>query len=179
MVNNKAHNLATYMVLPLIELTKNSFGENGSNFIDCYITEEGYIAVKVELWNEVLVTAVNNIYYFTDFDISDLNPETGEYESHHMILYRVTGNHVKDLTNFRAGLYSHMSSLAKDKIVMFYSLNDHDTFVKVLDADLEMRQELASLLAVPIELVKEAKSKPSDSNFIDITEYFTLNQIEQ
>lgn len=178
MISKKPHTFATYMVLPIIELTKNSFGEDGSNFIDCYVTEEGYIAVKVETWNEVLVTAVNNIYYFTDFEFSTTDEATGEVVNQHMILYRVTGNHTKDIDYFRRGRYSQMSTLAKDKIVMFYGLNDSDVFTRVLMADVQLRQEIADLLQVPLNTIKEAKSKPSESNFIDISTYLTLSLID-
>lgn len=155
-------NLATYLMLPLVELTKNSFGENGSNFVNAFVTTEGYLAVEVKSWEETPVSAANIIYYFTNFELDNGN---------HMILYRVTGNLMKDVERFRDGAYSEFSQNAKDRIAVAYNLKETDQIIRILNADIRLRQKIADDLEVKLELVKEAKSKPAESNFIDIFDY--------
>ena len=91
-------NLATYYLLPLVELSESSFGDEeelaagksittNSNFVNCYLTNENYIAVEIEKLNLVPEEILKSSYFFTDFQQNDTT----------ILLFRVTGSYRKEL----------------------------------------------------------------------------------
>ena len=158
-------NLATYYVLPLVELSENSFGDaeetitTDSNFINCYLTRENHIAVKVESSDRVPISIFSSPYYFTDFDTSE----------GYFIIFRVSTSYKEDLEKFRNGKYSTLSTNAKARISIYTGLSDKTRLIRVLSRDKILKNELEKEYNIRLSDTDEVKSMPHDENFITIT----------
>lgn len=106
-VSNK-ENYANYLILPLLELSKFSFGAN--NFINAYVTVNGKIAVLLKGTDHKYHEHSN---YLTDFT----------YHNNLMILYSCPPQFEEDLLQFMASKYSRMSELAKQMIYQHSGLS--------------------------------------------------------
>lgn len=157
-------NLAVYYVLPLVELTKNSFGEG--NFDNCYLDRENFILVKVKDLSLVPSKVLNlfdgsegSPFYFTD-----VTQEDGST----ILVYRASGGHQRDLDNFRKGKYSQFTEAAKNKIQIFTRLPEDHVLVQALYKKKELREELEQKLGTRIPEEAELKSVPKAENFLNI-----------
>ena len=157
-------NLATYYVLPLVELSENSFGDEGdtittdSNFINCFVTEQNHVAVKVESLEALPSKLYKSPYYFTDFDTED-----GAY-----IIFRVAKSYIEDVVKFRNGKYSLFSAAAKSRISIFTGLSDKTRLIRVLSRDKILKKELEEKYGIKLSNNDEVKSMPHDENFITL-----------
>ena len=155
-------NLATYYILPLVELSENSFGDEGdtittdSNFINCYVTDQNYVAVKVQSLHPLSTKLYNSPYYFTDFDTED-----GSF-----IIFRVSKSYLDDVVKFREGKYSQFSTAAKSRISIFTGLSDKTRLIRVLSRDKILKKELEDTYDIKLSDTDEVKSMPHDENFI-------------
>jgi hypothetical protein len=156
-------NLAIYYLLPLVELSKSSFGDNrgvideNSNFINCYLSTENFIVVKVKDIKKVPQATMESAYYLSDID--------------NLIIFRVTGSYVSDIMKFRDGKYSQFSQVAKDRISIFTGLPDDHLLIRVLTKDPLLKLALEEQLDAKIPEEAELKGLPDPANFINITDH--------
>ena len=157
-------NLATYYVLPLVELSENSFGDEGdtittdSNFINCFVTSQNHVAVKVESLDRTPSSLFKSPYYFTDFDTDE-----GSF-----LVFRVAKSYVEDVLRFRNGKYSQFSDSAKSRISIFTGLSDKTRLIRVLSKDKILKKELEEKYNIRLSDNDEVKSMPHDENFITL-----------
>lgn len=109
-----AHNITTYYLLPLIQLSKFSFGE--ANFIDSYVTPDG----------STLIVEVIDLRLSPDFT---MHPEFKSESDGTpcMILFELPDRWRPDFELFKLGKYSQMSEQAKIMIYQFSQLSYRST----------------------------------------------------
>ncbi len=108
----KDENLCTHFVLPLLKLNKFSF--TSSNFVNCYLTEDGSkIIVNVVDTTLVSRKAIRHKNYF-----SSLPTDNSTY-----LVYFVPVQWKSDVSLFMQGKFSMMSKHAKEVIRRFSGLN--------------------------------------------------------
>jgi hypothetical protein len=184
-------NLATYYLLPLIELSKSSFGDAGSinlktkelvitdksNFINCYLSTENYIVVMVKHLNRVPDESLSTHNYFSDIEVED-----AIHGKVTLILYRVDKSYLVDLTTFREGKYSRMREVAKNRIVIFNGWEskvhkENQPLYGVLYRDPRLRQQIEDDFQVSLSPEDEVKALPDEGNFIDLSQ--TFKEVQQ
>lgn len=104
-------NYANYFVLPLLSLTRRSFGAD--HFINCYTTVNGKIAVLLKPSATISEIAYNHPNYLTDFT----------YKDNLMLLYSCPKEFEDDLVQFMSSKFSRMSDEAKALIFKFSGLS--------------------------------------------------------
>lgn len=102
-------NKSTYFLLPLINLSRYSFGQ-GSNFSNTYLSYNGKLIVIIKD-KEQAGEYYRHETYLTDFDV-----DLGEGMVGTAIVYSIPEVFLVDLSNFMDGKYSLMSSAAKELI---------------------------------------------------------------
>jgi hypothetical protein len=163
-------NMAAYLLLPLVELSKSSFGDmeefaktgvltNDSNFVDCFLTNDNTIMVIVQSMDRVPAEILMDDFYFTDFTTTT---------NQTAIVFRTSPKFVQDLEKFRQGKYSKFSQIAKDQIAIFNGYDDNHYYMKVLNRDKGLREQLEKKYEIELSDEDEVKSIPSESNFIDL-----------
>ena len=149
-------NSTIYFMLPMLQLNKSSFGVG--NFINSYVEKNGYIAVDLVAMTPVGTSTIHHPQYITDFNI----------DGGVRVVYVIPDEFLADIKVFEAGEYSQFSSGLKVAISKYSNLGTNNIHIKCLNPQKEDRQKLADELGVRIELVKELKSAPSESNYIKI-----------
>lgn len=157
-------NLANYYILPLLSLSKNSYGVG--NFVNAFVSDKGEIVVEVLDYDKVPSNCVeDHPNYLTDFSFENENV---------IIVYSVPQDLQDTLTLFTMGKYSHFSAKAKNLIRKYSGLaykmkKDGKEFtaslLQVLDRDPGYRAKLERDLGVKIDAEAELRSKPSENNF--------------
>ena len=151
-----AKNSVMYFMLPMLQLNRASFGVG--NFINSYIDRSGYLVVDLVAVPPTASSIYDHEMYVTDFNIS-----TGL-----RVVYAVPDEFKSDIRLFEAGKYSQFSAALKVAISKFANLKTEDIHVRCLNPQKEDRQKIADDLGVRVDLVRELKSAPSESNFISI-----------
>jgi hypothetical protein len=167
-------NLANYLVLPLLSLSKASFGEE--NFINAYIGEKrDLIAVEVKETSEELITAIeNHPCYTTDLDI----------EERSFILFKLPLEFKPDIDKFAEGKYSEYTEKAKVLLRKYsglkYKVRVRDpkdpsregyvthAFLRALDKDQDLRREMEHFLGVKIDSKQELLELPRKQNYSEL-----------
>lgn len=149
-------NSVMYFMLPMLQLNKSSFGL--SNFINSYIDKAGYLAVDLQTAPSNVASVYEHEYYVTDY-----NTENGL-----RVIYSIPDQFKSDVRLFEEGKYSQFSPELKVLISKYSQLNSNDIHMKCLNPQKEDRQKLADDLGVRVELVRELKSAPAESNYIKI-----------
>lgn len=159
-------NLANYYILPLLSLSKNSYGVG--NFVNAFVSDRGEIVIEVLDYDKVPQSSVeDHPNYLTDFSFEDQNV---------VIVYSVPQDLQDTLTLFTNGQYSKFSEKAKNLIRTYSGLAYKDTrggktepftadLLLVLEKDPGYRARLGETLDVKIPEDVELKSKPSEHNF--------------
>jgi len=166
-------NLATYYLLPLLKLNKLSFGAP-QNFVNCYVSSKGdCLLIKLRVMMPFL-------YRNEDF-IADYIDE----DKLTCIVLRIPEKYTEDVAWFMTGKYSKFSVDARELIRSYsgliYRQQHPETGRSTTDARLmaiEESEEQRSLLRNKLEdelgcslpLDAELMSKPSDNNYIQLTE---------
>lgn len=148
-------NSTVYFILPMLQLNKSSFGVG--KFINSYVDKNGYIVVDVA---DIITSTdtINHPQYITDF-----NTDNGV-----RIIYAIPDEYLSDIRLFEEGRYSQFSPALKVAISKYSNLRTDNIHIKCLNPQLVDRQRIADDLGVRVDLVKELKSAPSDSNFVKI-----------
>lgn len=97
-------NYADYLIIPLLELSKDAFGDA---FINAFVTVNGKIAILVEDTSELdPILWAQHPEYLTDI----------AYRDGTLILYKCPLQFEQDVLHFMASKFSRMSALAKKLI---------------------------------------------------------------
>lgn len=161
------YNLCTYYVMPLLKLSKFSFGPG--NFEQCFLTPDGkFLTIRLR------------------FDVSFLQENESYIDSYHRegkdyVVLSVPEEWQEDVQKFITGKYSTFSSKAKEMIRSFSGLmyrqahpatgkTSTDARLLALDEDVNQRnllrskleEELGCLIPEDLELI----SLPQPENYI-------------
>lgn len=166
-------NLCLYFILPLVKLSPEQFVK--SNIINAYLTLDG-TRICVRVVSEELLSAVvrnmhpnfEGLYYFYEDEI----------HNSFLFVYWIPKKWEFDVMMFRTGLYSLMSSEAKELIKEYSSLPWKayspkrgkvltDTRLLGLYRHAALRLMWERYLDVKIDPGSELLSKPEDDEFID------------
>lgn len=160
-IMNKYH-LCTFYVLPLVGLSNTSFGED--NFVNCYVSEDlSMVLVKVR---NTLVIPLEPRHLADTVQVKD-----EEY-----LAYAIPEMWKKDLDFFSAGLYSKMSSAAKELIRTYSGLTTDSTKetgnvdyrILALDKSPILREYLQENLSMIIPPESELLDPPKKDQFINV-----------
>jgi hypothetical protein len=165
--------LASYYLLPLLELSKSYFGED--NFIDAYQTRDGYQVV-------VLVVDVHSCFEITqsEFLLTVHSTAEGDY-----MVFQLPERWYFDYRQYCLGKYSKMSVEAKQKIrelsglkygVVQNGIPITDALLMVLDRNPALKQKWMEVLDVKEwNLPEELLSPPAESSFINLQIYSNMD----
>jgi hypothetical protein len=148
--------MVTYFIMPLLQLNKSSFGAD--NFINSYLDKNGYLVVNVKGDENSDYSAIERTEYF----ITDYRREDGTLN----YIFAIPDEYHRDMELFIEGRYSQLS--AKAKVAITKTQSSDSFIVKMLNPQIADKQKLADELHVNVDLIKEIKSPPSESNFINI-----------
>lgn len=150
-----SNNISNYLVLPLLQLNKSSFGID--NFINCFVDKQGFIIVNTK--EAPLYDFTKHINYATDYEAND-----GSL----MIVFYIPEEYKNDILLFEKGAYSEFTASAKLRISKYSRLKEDNELIKCLNPSKEDREVLADKLGVKVEDIKELRSAPSEINFMKI-----------
>lgn len=166
---DKSHNKSVYFILPLLGLSKFSFGD-GDNFINSYVSYNGkIIAIIIDPTKAEFIDHPN---YCTDFTV----PDTG----YTAIVFTIPTKFEEDLSIFLDGKYSKLSIDAKTMIRTHSGLPYRNTvpgttnvnthkLLLVLDKHPNLKLWLENTMEIKIEEDQELLEKPHyDKEFMDI-----------
>jgi len=172
---DKSRNLCNIYVLPLLGLTKHSFGEN--RFVNSYLSEDNcHIVVRCTHPFSAIITNHANFCFQM------------EQDSHYLAVFAVPEYYKRDAERFRRGEYSKFSTAAKDLIKKKSGLpfrvvgrsGKYNTALELLalDKDPVLKKYWEEQLSnkgskVVLDDDAELASIPDDDNF------FTLNLSDQ
>lgn len=170
-------NLSTYYLLPLLGLGKLSFGAP-QNFVDCYVTPTGeYLVVKLRMMAPFL-------YHHPEYIRDSMTPDNCVD-----VVFRIPDEFANDVAHFMTGKYSQFSHRTKELIRAYSCLlyrmphpttgkSTTDARLMALEDDEEQRLILRRKLEHELDIVlseeAELMSKPSDRNYIELTQVDTL-----
>ena len=157
------HNLASYFVLPLLELYPNSFKKD--TYINTLITKDNRVVVHVTDLDQIDINA--HVNYL--FDLT--------YEENNYIIYEIPPMFKDDLKKFKIGRYRHYSEMAIDKIKKYsglqYNIKQQGRYVTdkrilaLLGSDI-LRTHLEHSLEVTISKEADLLDPPNETNFINL-----------
>jgi len=157
-------NYANYLILPLIGLSRFSFGDQ--NFVNAYVTVNGKIAVVV--WNKDWGTEYwKHPNYLTDVDVADGT----------CILYSSPVKFQDDISLFLDSKFSRMSDEAKQLIYQFSGLHRRfpqkgggyftSRLIQVLERDPVLKMQLEENLEIEIGPDQELEPKLREQDILD------------
>ena len=166
------YNKCTFFILPLIQLSKFSFG--AGNFVDSYVDWEG----------TRIIVKVRDLRLSLDFSSHWAFQHEEQFEDYGLLYFSIDPIWRDDFHLFRQGKYSRMSEAAKAEIYQFSGLSYKERKpegVEVTDARL-LALERSPLLRVkwekelglyergndPISEESELLDPPSESCFIQL-----------
>lgn len=165
-----SHNKSVYYVLPLVGLSKFSFG-GGDNFINSFVSYNGKVIAVIKD-KELAEEFIKHTLYCTDFQVPDTE--------HTAIVFTVSKEFENDLSLFLSGKYSQMSESAKAMIRKYSGLPYRNTvpgsstivthkLLMVLDKNASLRKWMENLMEITIDPDQELLEKPAyDKEFMDI-----------
>jgi len=157
-------NYATYLALPLLELSKYSFGEG--NFMNSYLTINGQIGVLVKDIDACGWNVDEHRCYRTDLP----------YYDGILIVFKPLVGFEKDILNLLEGKYSQISEQAMQMIEQYSGLHvdfkqkDGNTFssrlISIIHKDPAYRTQLEERLGVRLEDDEELEPKLRDQDIL-------------
>lgn len=166
------YNLSTFYVLPLIELSMFSFGEN-SNFINSYVsTDSKFIVVKV----------IEKLFLTQQLTMHPNFVRTVEDNGYSLLVYSIPKEFEVDVELYKQGAYSLLSIEAKAMILKYSGLavdeivdgvNHSDPRILALERAKTLKDFWIELLydnsrESVLDDTDELLSKPSSKAFIEM-----------
>lgn len=161
---SEKENYATYLALPLLELSKYSFGEG--NFMNSYLTINGQIGVLVKDIDDCGWPVEEHRGYVTDQPLYD-----GV-----LILFKPAAGFDKDILTLLEGKYSQLSEKAMQMIEHYSGLHvdfkqkDGSTFssrlISIIRKDPAYRTLLEERLGIRLEDDEELEPKLRDQDIL-------------
>lgn len=167
---DSSHNKSVYYILPLIGLSKFSFG-GGDNFVNSYVSYNGKVIAVIKE-KELALEFIEHAFYCTDFHVPDT-----EYTA---IVFTIPKEFEEDLSLFLEGKYSKMSEASKSMILKYSGLPYRNTvpgspavvthkLLMVLDKNNSLKTWMENLMEITIDADQELLEKPAyDKEFMDI-----------
>lgn len=165
MQTKRSDNLCNVYILPLLNLTRNSFGER-SNFVNSYITHDRKnLVVEVKkLYSHIF----DHVYYVTDMTAGDKT----------YVIFSIPSQYEDTVKKFVEGKYSqfdpNVKHIIKTRSGLKYKLPVANNKVSTarellaLDKDPDLKETLEKELDVKISKDAELMSIPSEENFLDV-----------
>lgn len=164
MESKRSDNLCNYYILPLLGLSKSSFGR-ASNFINSYIsTDNKHIIVEVK---ELQGSFEQHPNYVLDL-----------FSGTTLIVFSIPAEHMPTIIKFREGKYSQFSLQAKELIKKKSGLNykvptgggkvRSARELLALDKDKDLKKLIEEELVVKLSNDAELVSIPDENNFYEL-----------
>jgi hypothetical protein len=164
MESKRSDNLCNYYILPLIGLSKSSFGSM-SNFINSYVsTDNKHIIVELK---EARGSFEEHPHYVTDI-----------FTGTTLIIFNVPADIIPTIVKFREGRYSQFSPQAKELIKKKSGLNYKVPIgggkvrsareLLALDKDKDLKKLIEEELVVKLGSDAELVSIPDENNFYEL-----------
>ncbi len=161
----RSDNLCNIYILPLLNLTRNSFGER-SNFVNSYLSNDRkHLIVEVKkLYSHIF----DHSQYVTDMTSGDKT----------YVVFSIPSQYEDTVKKFVEGKYSqfdpNVKHIIKTRSGLKYKLPVANNKVSTarellaLDKDPDLRNTLERELDVKISADAELMSIPSEDNFLDV-----------